>query len=248
MLESEVWVGWPHLVEAKVIAVQSSKVYIDTKGEREVGAQDNRQGDGQTFAKLCQHIKNQHSSRYGVEMGEVMILVHALPMSGRKFVMGADKSRITLEKQWHNISQPYALQAIVKDILVEDKQFKMYSTVEELFPPNTTVFMLGQPHYGAQGQVIKIDPEPKGRIQLRFEVGEEADLSEVMARQGMLTERYEPGYRVAQKLGMSGHIMARVMGTIFIIRGAREQQSDSVSKTNIGLNFNKKSEEVCGFT
>ena len=141
-----------------------------------------------------------------------------------------------------------ALQAIVKDILVEDKQFKIYSTVEELFPPNTTVFMLGQPHYGAQGQVIKIDPEHKGRIQLRFEVGEEADLSEVMGRQGMLTERYEPGYRVAQKLGMSGHIMARVMGTIFIIRGAREQQSDSVSKTNIGLNFNKKSEEVCGFT
>ena len=112
------------------------------------------------------------------------------------------------------------------------------------------LFMLWQPHYGAQGQVIKIDPEPKSRIQLRFEVGEEADLSEVMGRQGMLTERYEPGYRVAQKLGMSGHIMARVMGTIFIIRGAREQQSDSVSKTNIGLNlkFNKKSEEVCGFT
>ena len=58
---------------------------------------------------------------HGVEVGEVMILVHALPMSGRKFVMGADKSRITLEKQWHNISKPYALQAIVKDILVEDK-------------------------------------------------------------------------------------------------------------------------------
>jgi hypothetical protein len=46
LLGSEVWVGWPHLVEAKVVAVQSSKIYIDTKGEREVGVQDNRQGDG----------------------------------------------------------------------------------------------------------------------------------------------------------------------------------------------------------
>ena len=69
-------------------------------------------------------------------------------------------------------------------------------------------------------------------------------MSKAMAKQDMLTERYEPGYRAAQKLGMTGHIMARVTGTIFIIRGAREQQSDSVSKSNIGLNlkFNKKSE------
>ena len=35
-----------------------------------------------------------------------------------------------------------------------------------------------------------------------------------------------------------------------MVRGAREQQADSVSKSNIGLNlkFNKKSEEVSGFT
>merc|ERR1719483_1683451 len=251
LLGSEVWVGWPHLVEAKVVAVQSSKMYIDSKGERDLGErQDNRHGDGQTFSKLGQHIKAQSSGRYGVEVGEVFILVHALPMSGRKFVMGADKARITLEKQWHNISQPYALQAIVKDIQVEDKQLKMYCTVEEMFPTNTTAFMLGQPHYGAQGSVIKIDPEHKGRIQLRFEVGEEPDLAEVMSKQAVLSERYEPGFRAAQKLGMSSHIMARVTGTIYIVRGAREQQSDSVSKTNIGLNlkFNKRSEEVCGFT
>jgi len=250
LLGSEVWVGWPHLIEAKVMAVQSCKLYIDSKGERETGPNDNVYGDGQTFQKMCGYIKNQSSGRYGVVVGEVTILVHALPMSGRKFVMGADKSRITLEKQWHNISQPYALQAIVKDILVEDKQFRMYTTVEELFPPNTTAFMLGQPHYGAQGQVIKIDPEHKGRIQLRFEVGPEPDLTKVMEKQDRMTERYEPGFRAAQKLGMSSHVMARVTGTIFIVRGAREQQSDSVSKSNIGLNlkFNKKSEEVCGFT
>ena len=29
LLGLEVWVGWPHLVEAKVVAVQSSKLYID---------------------------------------------------------------------------------------------------------------------------------------------------------------------------------------------------------------------------
>merc|ERR1719410_530731 len=137
-----------------------------------MGAYDCNTSDGQTFTKLGQHIKYHYKSRYGVDVGEVLILVHALPMSGRKYVMGADKKRITLEKQWSNISEPYALQAIVKDIMVEDKQHKTYSTVEEMFPPGTTAFMLGQPHYGAQGQVKKIDPEHKGRIQLHFEVGD----------------------------------------------------------------------------
>jgi len=122
--------------------------------------------------------------------------------------------------------------------------------VEELFPPHTTAFMLGQPHYGAQGEVIKIDREHKGRIQLKFEVTDEPDLSKAITMQEKVAEKYEPGYRASQRLGMSSHILARVTGSIFIVRGAREQQMDSVSKTNIGLNlkFNKKSEEVCGFT
>jgi len=250
LLGSEVWVGWPHLVEAKVVSIQSNNLLIDSKGEREMGAYDCNTSDGQPFTKLGQHIKYHYKSRYGVDVGEVLILVHALPMSGRKYVMGADKKRITLEKQWTNISEPYALQAIVKDIMVEDKQHKTYSTVEEMFPPGTTAFMLGQPHYGAQGQVKKIDPEHKGRIQLHFEVGDEPDLTEVMSKQSKVAERYEPGFRAAQKLGMSSHLMARLTGSIFIVRGAREQQPDTVSKSNIGLNlkFNKKSEEVCGFT
>ena len=78
---------------------------------------------------------------------------------------------IKLEKRWHYISQPYAWQVVVneKDILV------------------------GQPHYGAQGHAIKIDPEHKERIQRRFEVGEEPGLSIVMAKQQAShdDERYE---------------------------------------------------------
>ena len=240
LIGCEVWVGWPHLVEAKVVAVQSHQVYIDTQGEKKE----------ETFPKLSHSIKSQYSNRYGVEIGDVSILVHALPMSGRKYVMGAGKGRITLEKQWHNISQPFALQAIVKDILVEDPGLKTYCTVEELFPTGTQAFMLGQPHYGAQGEVIKIDPEHKGRIQLKFRVSPEPELGAVMARQSKSGDAYMPGYRAAQRCGVSGHIVARITGTIFVVRGAREQQSDSASKTNIGLNlkFSKRQEEVCGYT
>ena len=174
--------------------------------------------DGQTFSKLSHTIKSQYSNRFGVEIGDVNILVHALPMSGRKYVMGASKGRITLEKQWHGVSQPYALQAIVKDILVEDPGLKTYCTVEELFPTGTNAFMLGQPHYGAQGEVIKIDPEHKGRIQLKFTVNQEPNLSSVMSRQTR-SENYMPGYRAGQRCGVSGHVVARITGTIYVVRG-----------------------------
>ena len=36
-------------------------------------------------------------------------------------------------------------------------------------------FMLGQPHYGVKGEVLKINPEHKGKIQLKFTVHPEPD-------------------------------------------------------------------------
>ena len=62
----------------------------------------------------------------------------------------------------------------------------------------------------------------------------------------LLLSRYEPGFRAAQRLGISSHLLARITGCIFIVRGSREQQPDSASKSNIGLNlkFNKRQEEV----
>merc|ERR1719419_2072676 len=237
--------GFPTLKHIKHVAqLHKSSVRVFEQASR-----GDNMVDGQTFSKLSHTIKSQYSNRFGVEIGDVNILVHALPMSGRKYVMGASKGRITLEKQWHGVSQPYALQAIVKDILVEDPGLKTYCTVEELFPTGTNAFMLGQPHYGAQGEVIKIDPEHKGRIQLKFTGNQEPNLSSVMSRQTR-SENYMPGYRAGQRCGVSGHVVARITGTIYVVRGAREQQSDSASKSNIGLNlkFSKRQEEVCGYT
>ena len=242
LLGSEVWVGWPHLVEAKVLAVQGQGVFIDANGEKK---------DNGDFERQARSIESHYSGRYGVSVGKTAIVVHACPMSGRKFVMAANqKGRITLEKQWHHIAQQYALQAIVKDILVEDKQFQQYCTVEELFPPNTTVFMLGSPHYGCKGSVLKIAPEDKGRIKCRFEVPEDLDLAPAVAAASSSVMRYELGFRAAKQLAVSSHVLSRLTGTVYIVRGAKEQQADSASKSNIGLNlkFNKRSEEVCGYT
>ena len=46
--------------------------------ERQTVEKDNRHGNGHTFPKLCQNTKFSSTSRYGVEVGEVKILVHVL--------------------------------------------------------------------------------------------------------------------------------------------------------------------------
>jgi hypothetical protein len=56
--------------------------------------------------------------------------VHACPMAGRKYVFSGNRTRITLEKQWHSIELKYPLQTVVADIDVHDAAGKQYSTIE----------------------------------------------------------------------------------------------------------------------
>ena len=137
-----------------------------------------------------------------------------------------------------------------KDILVHDPSFTQYRTLGELFPPESTCFMLSEPAYGCQGSVIKISPQHKGRIQINLRQINEPDFTDIIQRKDRFALRYLPGYRAAQQLGISSHLLSRITGSIFVNTGSREAEPDRASRVNIGLNmkFSKRNEEVCGFT
>lgn len=208
MIGKEVWVGWPHLIEAKVTAVSNQSSLVSDPERME--------GPPPEFRNQVTEIKSRYLSRYGVEIGTTEILVHACPMAGRRYEMAATRGRITLEKQWHKTQQLYPLHTVVADIPVADPSHALYSTVEELFRPGTVCFMLGDPCYGALGTVLKIDPAHAGRVQLRFRVREEPDLRAVFARQGEVQDTYETGYRAAQHLGITSHILSRYIDIYYI--------------------------------
>ena len=96
-----------------------------------------------------------YKNRWGVEIGPTHALLMASPMTGRKYVCGP-KGKITLEKQWSRITQPFALQTTRKDILVHDPSFTQYRTLDQLYPEGSSCFMLGQPNYGCQGEVLQV--------------------------------------------------------------------------------------------
>ena len=90
--------------------------------------------------------------------------------------------------QWSKISQPFALQTTRKDILVHDPSFTQYRTLSELFPNDSTCFLLGNmAQYGCQGSVMQIAPEHRGRIQMNFIEPKEMDLSQVISDRASLT-------------------------------------------------------------
>ena len=65
-----------------------------------------------------------------------------------------------------------------------------------------------------------------------------------------MKNQYFPGYRAAQKLGISSHLVSRITGTLYIQKSPKEAEAEYASKVNVGLNLknNKRNEEVCGFT
>ena len=91
--------------------------------------------------------------------------------------------------------------------------------------------------YGCQGSVMQIAPEHRGRIQMNFIEPKEMDLSQVISDRASLTPAYYPGYRAAQRLGITPHLLSRITGSIFVLKGAKEAELESASKVNVGLNL-----------
>ena len=64
--------------------------------------------------------------------------------------------------------------------------------------------------------------------------------------------QYVPSYLAAQKVGISGHLFARVTGNIYVFAGKAELAKEQARphKVNVGLNlkFSKSQQEVPGFT
>ncbi|XP_046562363.1 LOW QUALITY PROTEIN: 5'-3' exoribonuclease 1-like [Haliotis rubra] len=244
-LGNSVYVGWPHLHEAKVIEVsdgETSYKLLERKGEK---------GKKPSLEKIRRDLQKDESAVWRSEAGSIKerslyinILLHALPMTGRRYVCGSH-GKITLEKQFCVRPVPYALQATVKDIAIHDPDFQQFRTLEQLFSPETSVFMIGHPHYGCQGEVLDVED---GRVRMNVGVPVEPDMTNVMRRQESLETNYMPGYMIAQRLGISGLFLSRLTGSILVIQGSRD--NPKANKINVGLNLKhtKRNQELPGYT
>jgi hypothetical protein len=70
---------------------------------------------------------------------------------------------------------------------------------------------------------------------------QDIDLTQLVQSKDSRRLQYYPGYRAAQQLGISSHLLSRITGTVFILRGPKEVDLEHATKVNIGLNLKVKS-------
>uniref|UniRef100_A0A8C7XWM3 5'-3' exoribonuclease 1 n=1 Tax=Oryzias sinensis TaxID=183150 RepID=A0A8C7XWM3_9TELE len=262
VLGKPVFVNWPHLEEARIVAVSDGEtkfILDEPPGVQKVYEKpssppptkvtylsDKEQKD---WVKDVQGITEFYLKRKGIVINDTDVVLYGQLLTGRKYVP-QDKGALELEKQWAKQVLPFAYQAVVKDIEAFYSSLTSFKSLDELFPPATTVFMVGAPYYGAMGEVQDSQDVLKdGRIRVVFSVPHEPQMDHLIQNQHKYSVRYSPGYVLASRLGISGYLVSRFSGSIFIGRGSKRNPCGE-QKSNVGLNlkFNKKNEEVPGYT
>ncbi|XP_041751863.2 5'-3' exoribonuclease 1 isoform X3 [Coregonus clupeaformis] len=261
VLGRSVFVNWPHLEEARVVAVSDGerKFFLEEPaGMQKLYDRDSPPPTKVTYlsdkeqkdwVKDVQGITEHFSKRKGVTVNETAVVLYTQLLTGRKYVPG-QSGQVHLEKQWAKQILPYPYQTIVKDIKAFDSSSTRFKTLEELFPPTTTVFMVGNPYYGAMGEVQESsDVIKEGRVRVVFTVPCEPPMESLIQNQHKYCVKYSPGYVLASRLGITGYLVSRFSGSIFVGRGSKKNPHGE-QKANVGLNlkFNKKNEEVPGYT
>ncbi|XP_034935611.1 5'-3' exoribonuclease 1 isoform X2 [Chelonus insularis] len=248
-----VYAKWPYLLEAHVIGIstedQSFSLIDSTKGysgdnlKREDLKKDNH------WNQQVKSVATSYKNRFGIDIGTTNVLIHAKPICGRRYIC-TSQGRLSLEKEWNNYPTVYAYQTIVRDIEVEGEGFKTHINITDIYTPKSICFMLGHPHYGAMGEVIEPGVNLKtGRVKVAMKVIPEPNLEPCKYKQNQLKMQYMYGNIAAQRLGISSHLLSRITGSIFVLPRQKQEQSEQ-KQQNIGLNlkFNKKNEELPGYT
>ncbi|KAA8586685.1 hypothetical protein FQN60_000521 [Etheostoma spectabile] len=262
VLGKPVFVNWPHLEEARIIAVSDGDVKFcleEPPGVQRVYDRpstppptkvtclsDKEQKD---WVKDVQGLTEHFLKRKGIIVNETSMVLYGQLLTGRKYVPKAN-GVVELEKQWAKQVLPFAYQTVVKNIKAFYSCLTSFKSLDELFPPATTVFMVGNPYYGAMGEVQdSSDVIQDGRVRVVFNVPQEPQLEPLIQNQHKYCVKYSPGYVLASRLGITSYLVSRFSGSIFIGRGSKRNPCGE-QKANVGLNlkFNKKNEEVPGYT
>ncbi|CAK1604510.1 unnamed protein product [Parnassius mnemosyne] len=256
LLGKVIWVGWPHLTKAKVISVsnENTRLHHIDKHNNNVNGQPSY-STVENFGNLHKQWISERSTiiehnmnRLGIELGDVNVIVHAVNLKGYKYII-QDNVKMVQDPEWCEVACGYALQAVVARAAayVHEAPGKFLSP-QQAYPPGDTVFLLthGQ-YYGCMATVVESDTIRSGRIKVCVRERDEPDAACELAA----ASPYRSANHAAAACGISAQLLSRITGTVFVILGQKNNLPfENQNKLNIGLNlkFNKKNEEVSGYT
>ncbi|XP_039278824.1 5'-3' exoribonuclease 1 [Nilaparvata lugens] len=172
------------------------------------------------------------------------IVKEELKGGGKRELWQAEGRTIALE--WEAVPTPFAYQTVVENLKVQEDVKGRELTVEDIFKPGGFCFVLATKFYGDMGMIDRNVARYDGKIKLTICHTSEPDFRTAKAIASKLRTLFITGNAMSNNLGLSGHLLSRITGSIFISK----DDSEDARKVNVGLSlkFNKKNQEVCGFT
>lgn len=243
LLTKTVYVGWPHLIEAKIVKIADK--------EQTISAGDTEKTDPQRWRNDLQTIKDHHAKRMGIDVCEVTHVIYVLQATGEEYRFDQQAKIFRLVKTYDRNELAYPLQCVVQNIKAYRKKFQPEVPLIEAFKNGTEVFMLTNPYYGAFGEVVDVNCHEKtGRVKVMLTVAQEPEFDSVTSLHEKTQGSYMNPYQAASALSLSDNVFNRITGTVLVIAGSKRQVSSDTSKLNIGLQlkFPKANEELAGYS
>ncbi|XP_076269715.1 5'-3' exoribonuclease pacman [Rhynchophorus ferrugineus] len=249
LLGTTVFVSWPHLVEARVVAISTKERKYHWKPNAEIYSDCTIElyENDKCFATDGSGIIERYKDHLGIKVGKVRVLCHVQKMIGRKYVFSKN-GRLTLEKQFAEFESVYPLQTIVSDIAAYDEHQSVFRDVLDVFQAGAVCFTLCNPYYGSKGTVLDSKEAIKsGRIKISVSTSSEPDFTEIRKLHIRVNNSYRPINVVASQLGMGSFLLSRITGSVYVSVPDGEGGWKNVN-VGLDLKFTKKNYEVPGYT
>jgi len=238
-LGKEIYVNWPHLVEAKVAEISDGRLKFTLKNNTVVKSEMDEKAHHDYWENIV-NIDNAFQEKKGIIIGETKVVLFVHLLTGYRYVSQSPTSFV-LEKLWDKKLTNCPIQTVVKDIAVHAPDYQKVQTIEDVFTVGRKCFLLHDQFYGDMGEIIGYDKT--GKIKVRISREEEPDMTDVKHNiKDIIDNEYMTHSVIAQRLQLNANLIARITGSIIVRQGE--------NRVNIGLNLknNTKREEVPGYS
>lgn len=233
-----VWVDWPHLREALVVAVSTSLNRYSDSGKTKYSSQ--------LSAAWKQHaadVKYKQMFKRGVDIPAVTCMVHVRKLAGTRTAYST-RGKATIEKVWspEEVAIPWSL--VVDGIRSIQSEVQPVDFAEK-FTPGTPVVKVSKKLRGCLGSIVSFD---SASVQLRVQFQNHPAPSFQCASSKGQSPDFVPFHHATRASGYSPSVMGRVISSVYVYDGTSKNPEQRKRDLGLKLKNAKREEEVIGFT
>lgn len=243
LIGRKVFVGYPFLLEAKVVRVSDElfNYHLPETGNGPAAIIPHGPQEINAWHRKAERIEGLYSKRLGIIIGPVEALVHVDILKGLKKT--DEGATIKYYGDMPGVSTEYASHMVVHAVENEDMRFVERSAlpIQEEFPVGSRAFFLGELNYG-RPLTVSGHAANQARVWISSRIGRPSEFGRILAINADRLVPYTPSFAVARMLNLSPLVLSKITSAF--------QVNLDDSKVNLGLNlkFEGKKLKVLGYS